>query len=170
MALTFSRLGQPQSSSGRIPEKPVSAPIVFDDQGNAFISLGSLADLEAATIQRFRKTKDGKQGTPYEGVDLVDVEGEIEKTIDVPSNAMDAAGKQLLAAASADGVIPRNGESLRAVVRLKLHLPMSRGWLTIEPVDARFSIVKPQPQPQAVASPKPVKAPPRPPKTRKAAK
>jgi len=170
MALTFSRLGQPQSSSGRIPEKPVSAPIVFDDQGNAFISLGNLRDLEAATIQRQRKTKNGKEGAPYEGVDLVDVEGEIEKTIDVPSNAQDAAGKQLLAAASADGVIPRNGESLRAVVRLKLHLPMSRGWLTIEPTDARFSIVRPEPQASVATAPKAPKAPVRPPKTRKASK
>ncbi|MBW1737925.1 MAG: hypothetical protein JRJ69_10330 [Deltaproteobacteria bacterium] len=168
--MTFSRLGQPQSSSGRIPEKPVSAPIVFDDQGNAFISLGNLADLEAATIQRQRKTKNGKEGAPYEGVDLIDVEGEVDKVIDVPSNAMDAAGRQLLAAASADGVIPKDGESLRAVVRLKLHLPMSRGWLTIEPVDAKFSIVRPQPQAPVATTPKPTKAPPRPPKARKAGK
>jgi len=170
MALTFSRLGQPQTSGSRIPEKPVSAPIVFDEDGNVFISLGNLKDLEQATIQRFRKTKTGKEGTPYEGVDLIDVEGTVDKVIDVPSNAMDAAGKQLLAAASADGIIPRNGESLRAVVRLKLHLPMSRGWLTIEPVDAKFSIVRPQHQTSVAAAPKAVKATPRPPKARKASK
>ena len=142
MALTFSRLGKTQSQT-RVPTKPVSAPIVQDEEGNLFISLGNFASLEEATVQRNRKTKDGSTGTPYEGVDLVDVEGLITKVIDVPSNAQDAAGRQLLAAAATDGVIPRDGETLRATLTLRLHLPRSTGWLGIDPESARWSIVQP---------------------------